>query len=107
MNISQLKRLVRKLRISNQSIVLIKKFSEDGVNETNLARELVKAIEQSHLSDVFVIVLEDFDNIATYDVTMMNKMGWFRKEQLLALFKKISSGKHSEERTEDGKSGSV
>jgi len=110
MNMSQLKRLVRKLRITSNSVVLVRKISEDGQNEKNLARELAEAIKQSNLHDVFVIIMEDFDNLATYDVNAMNKIGWFRKEQVLALFKKMATNSapvKQEERTEDDQSGSV
>jgi len=107
MNTSQLKRYIRKMRITNQSIVLIKKISEDGTNESNLAREFAEAVKASGLHDIFIVVLEDFDSIATYDIREMNKMGWFRREQILSLFKKMTSDRKPEERTEDDKSGVV
>jgi hypothetical protein len=88
MQSKQLFSLVRRLRVRNGSIVLVK-VTEDDLESERLVPALTRALKQSGLQDVFVIGVETFDDIETMDVRAMNKLGWFRREQVETLYKRI------------------
>jgi hypothetical protein len=99
-DVKQLKQFIRKMRVENQSIILVKDDGSNPDNATGLAGALSDAIIQSKIKDVFVIVVKDFDLINVANLRDMNKAGWFRREQIENLFHKISVKKPEEENKE-------
>ena len=72
MNRKEIRQVITKLRIGNGNIIVIRGDPTD-VATTAYADEFVYQLQQSHLKDVFVVVLDDPSKIAVYDITTMNK----------------------------------
>lgn len=88
MNAKQAKAFVRKMRISANTILLVKKDSEIATRMTidNIGR----AIETAKISGVIILVVDDVDrDIAALDKDVLNKHGWFRREDFAALMRSI------------------
>jgi hypothetical protein len=91
MNTAQIKKIVHKLRISDNNVVVVKKQADDKSSDNSLATELAEVIKQSNLRNVIVISVDSVDDVAILDTHMMNKVGWFRKEQLISLLGKMTA----------------
>lgn len=89
MNRKEIRQVITKFRISNGNIIVIRGDPTDAAT-TAYADEFVYQLQQSKLKDVFVVVLDDPSKIAVYDIATMNKHGWFRKEQITSLIRKVT-----------------
>lgn len=85
----QLKNYIRKLRVTHNSVIMILAKDENDQDAKDLATSLADAIEETDLQHVVVMLIDSFDRIASMDINAMNKLGWFRREQIVDLFKKI------------------
>lgn len=89
-------RIVRKLRIDDNCIVVVK-------NETPLAEavdELVAAIHASGVKGVVVVTVNDFDDVKTLKEEDMNQVGWYKVETLA---NRILRAKNNDQERENGK----
>lgn len=93
MNTKQMKNYIRKLRVQNDSVIAIKSDGEDDAAAMQLVETLKEAIKGTNLQGIVVMLVDDFDRVATLDVRTMNKLGWFRREQIESLFHKITTKK--------------
>lgn len=88
MNTADIKKIIRKYRISNGNILVIK---GDPANESAriLVDQFEAALKASRINDVFVVLVDDLDKITVMDTPIMNKHGWYRKEQILSLIRRV------------------
>jgi hypothetical protein len=93
MNTKQMKKFMAKLRVTNDSVIMILSKGEDDLDAKQLAASLGEAVKQMDLKNIVVLLIDDFDRITTIDLRTMNKFGWFRREQIELLFHKISRDK--------------
>lgn len=85
-----MKNYIRKLRVYNNSVIMIKSNGEDDEEAKQLVETLRDAIKGTSLQGIVVMLIDDFDRVASIDVVAMNKLGWFRREQIENLFHKIT-----------------
>jgi len=83
--LSTLKSFVKKLRIPDNSIVLVKQGSPiDNHDDLKL---LAETIHRAGVDGVVVISVADFNDLKVLDSIDMQKYGWYRKEDIGKLFK--------------------
>lgn len=83
----KLGKLAHKLRLSSDSMVLLKKGS--AIAEPKVITDLVSTIEKTNLSNIILLVVDDFDDIRIMDERQMNAHGWFRIETLRHITKVV------------------
>lgn len=76
----KLGKMAHKLRLCSDSIILLKRGTEIAQKDT--IDSLVDSIQHTNLSNIILIVVEDFDDIRIMDEKQMNVRGWFRLETL-------------------------
>lgn len=93
MNTKSLKNYIRKLRITDRSIVAV--LIDNGKEEDGerLVEALATAVKCSNLKDVSIIKVTNPDDIKTLDFHYMNKLGWFHRDQIESLFTRIAKAK--------------
>lgn len=93
---------VKKLRVRNGDLILVKHGSE--IADIQTIGAMADALGNAGLEKTVIFVVDDFDNIRALDESTMNKNGWFRVE---ALSKLINRKQESEiENTRDDDSSS-
>lgn len=76
-------RAIKKLRISDNTVVVVKLDSEIGDPKTMEA--FADALGRTKLKNVILVSVENIDNVFTLSETEMARYGWFRKETLTKL----------------------
>jgi hypothetical protein len=79
----KLGKMVQKLRLSSDSLILLKEGTE--IAQPEAINNLVGNIEKTDLSNVILMVVADFDDIRVMDERQMNEHGWFRAPALRKL----------------------
>lgn len=84
MNPKQAKNFVKKMRISSNTILLVKEGSE--VADKLVIDNLSRAVHEMKIDNVLVLVVKNLDgDIVTLDKSVLNKHGWFRLEDINSL----------------------
>ena len=75
----QMARLLKKVSLHDSDIVLVKqsKFNEDEVLEV-----LRKGVERLNIGTVYVVMVEDFNDIKVLNHQEMNSHGWWHVSQI-------------------------
>lgn len=76
----KLGKMAHKLRLCSDSIILLKRGTE--IAQKDVIDSLVDSIQKTNLSNIILIVVEDFDDIRIMDEKQMNVRGWFKLETL-------------------------
>lgn len=71
----QLNKIIRKINLSDNNIVLIK-YGTALAKIDNLKR-FTYAIEEAGFNNVIVAVADDLDDLSVLDESKMNKAGWY------------------------------
>lgn len=69
-------RLVKKLRIDNNCVIVIKEGSE--LATTDVIRSLEMIIGKTNLKNVIILVAKDPENISSFNEVAMQRGGWYR-----------------------------
>lgn len=92
MNPKQAKAFVRKMRLSPNTILLVKKGTE--IANHLVIENLGKAIEEAKISGVIILVVDDVNgDIAALDKSVLNKNGWYRSDDFAAVMRSIRNDK--------------
>lgn len=86
----ELRKIVRVMHVSPNSIVAIKAGTPMAEMET--VNGLAKAINESGIRNVFIIVVDDPAHIETVDPAGMSRAGWVRAEAMTRLVNKLAKG---------------
>lgn len=76
----KLGKMAHKLRLSSDSMILLRQGT--AVADPKTINELVATIEKTDLSNIILLVVDDFDDIRIMDERQMNAHGWFRVDTL-------------------------
>lgn len=71
---------VRKLRLSENSLVLIKQGT--SLSNMDALEDLAKTIGETRIKNVILVVVDSFDDVETLNEVEMNKRGWFHSDAL-------------------------
>ncbi len=85
----QLSRLLKRISLKDNDIILVRrsKFAEDDVMEM-----LKMGVEQLGFNYIFVIFVEDFDDIKVLNKQDMNARGWYHVDQINKVTGRIKNG---------------
>ena len=71
----QLNKIIRKLELKDNSIVLVK--AGTALAKIDNINELVKAGGRLDVKDILIVVVDDFDDLTVLDEQQMHKHGWW------------------------------
>ena len=82
----QMARLLKKISLHDSDVVLVKqsKFNEDEVLEV-----LKKGVERLNLGTVYVVMVQDFEDLKVLNHQEMNAHGWYHTSQINKFTDKI------------------
>lgn len=89
MNTKDIKKIIRKFRIWNNTLIAVQGDPSDE-STVSFVNELVRTLNESRLQGVVVIIVKDVNDINVFDEPTMNKLGWFRRDQISSLLAKIT-----------------
>jgi hypothetical protein len=73
-------KLLKKFGIHNGDVLAIK-YQTENANKDAI-ETIAKAFAQMGMSDVLIIVVNDFDDLTVLNETAMNNRGWYRLKTL-------------------------
>lgn len=82
----QMARLLRKLPIHDGDVVLVK---HSKFNEKDVMEGLRRAVETLDIGGIYVIMVDDFEDIKTFNRQEMNSHGWYHISQINRLTDRI------------------
>ncbi|OHB71826.1 MAG: hypothetical protein A2W23_06015 [Planctomycetes bacterium RBG_16_43_13] len=82
----QINKFVGKLHLRDGDVLALKYGT--NIAQKDFIDKLTNAIVTAGHLNVIIIVVDSFDDLNVLDQETMNKMGWFRKEQLLKVLPK-------------------
>lgn len=82
----QIRRTVKKLRLDNKSLLLIKAGS--ALANMRSLDMLVEQLRASGKEKVLIAIVDDFDDISVIDKKTMNESGWFHVDTVAGYRKK-------------------
>lgn len=100
-SLKTLKTLVRKMRLENRSVLLIKAGS--ALDDPDVLNQLSHVIAGTNLKDIVIVTTGDFEDVKSLPEEMMNKVGWYRVESLRS--KVLRAAKKEDVPTEQQESG--
>lgn len=74
MSLRTLNKYVKKMRLTDGCIVMIRKDSDLAKEVDDLSRIL----GQTKLRDIVIVIVDDFDEISIRDSKQMNDLGWYK-----------------------------
>lgn len=83
-------RLVKKLRIHDGDVILIREGSD--LAKTQTIDEFLKTCSKQGLKRVMCVVVSDFDDLKIVDESAMNKHGWFKVNALSSMIHATKEG---------------
>jgi hypothetical protein len=83
---NKLGNVVRKLRLYDRCIVLVKEGTDMAKIENINA--ITAAIEQTTLKEVLILVVGDLEDVKVLNETELNRAGWFRADALRRIIKR-------------------
>lgn len=81
MNTREAAKFVRKFRIDDNCILVVK----DGSIISEQRERVGKAIEKAGIKNVILLVVDDMDDVKVFNKLEMNRLGWFRLDEVRRL----------------------
>ena len=82
----QINKFATKMHLRDGYVLVLKHGT--SVAKTDFIDRLTNAITTAGHLNVIIVVVDSFDDLTVLDQETMNKMGWFRKEQLMKVLPK-------------------
>jgi hypothetical protein len=99
LSVRQMAKLLKKFSIHNGDILAIKYQTE---NANKQAIEIIsKAFAQMGMSDVLIIVVNNFDDLTVLNETAMNQRGWYRLKTLQRIMNRTPEKPEEKAEAED------
>ena len=95
LSIRQAAKLMKKFKIADGDVVLVKSNS-DLSNDENM-RALAGGIKIMGHTHTIILIVDEFDDIKSVPEENMNRYGWFRINTLRKIIKQAAEEKQSEE----------
>jgi hypothetical protein len=76
MNVKELKQFIKKFRIDNDTVILVKQGS--ALADKMTLESFEQVVKQMGLKNVLVIVVDDLDDAQVFNKLDMNRLGWYR-----------------------------
>ena len=76
MNVKEQKQFIKKFRIASDSILLVKQGC--ALADKMTLNTFGETVKDMGLKNVLVIVVEDLDDVSIFNRVDMNRLGWYR-----------------------------
>jgi hypothetical protein len=94
MNVKEMKQFIRKFRISSDTVILVRQGC--ALADKMTLNSFEQVVKEMGLKNVLVIVVEALDDATVFDRLDMNRLGWYRLNDV----KRLISPKREEKKVE-------